>query len=144
MPDCLSVDCDFASRFVYWTGGSGRRYIHTVYDADACPPLPGGVYVSVVKGAGGELRLLAVGRFPKSFALSLAGSQGRPALGGRCEIHVHLLAKSDADGEDVLADLRSGLDLDPLPVLAGDESADHLPCPAEDPRASGDVIELCR
>ncbi len=40
MPDCLSLECDFASRFVYWTGGSGRRYIHTVYEADACPRCP--------------------------------------------------------------------------------------------------------
>ena len=144
MPDCLSLECDFASRFVYWTGGSGRRYIHTVYEADACPPLPGGVYVSVVQDPGGERKPVAVGRFPKSFALSLAGSQGGPACAGRREIHVHLLATSDADGEHILTDLRGGLNLHPLTVEAGEETIARRPCPADGPPASGDVIELCR
>jgi len=122
VPDHLSLDCDFASRFVYWTGGSGRRYIHTVYEADACPPLPGGVYVSVVKGPDGERKPAAVGRFPGSFALSLAGSHDGAAGEGRSEVHVHLLARNDADGEHILADLRSGLNLHRLPEHAASET----------------------
>lgn len=144
MPDHLSLDCDFASRFVYWTGGSGRRYIHTVYAADACPPLPGGVYVSVVRNPGGACEPVAAGRFPKSFALGLAGSPDDPRREGRREIHVHLLARSDADGEDILADLRGGLKLPPVPCEAGDEAPVHRTCRAREPDASGDVIELCR
>jgi hypothetical protein len=144
VPDRLSFDCNFASRFVYWTGGSGRRYIHTVYEADACPPLPGGIYVSVVRGLGGERKPVAVGRFAKSFALSLAASQGEPAREGRCEIHVHLLAESDADGENVLADLRGGLNLYPLPARAAEVATPRRSCPADGPLASGDVIELYR
>ncbi len=92
----------------------------------------------------GERKPVAVGRFPKSFALSLAGSQGEPARAGRREIHVHLLAKSDADGENILADLRGGLNLHPLPAQAAEETIPRRPCPADGPLASGDVIELCR
>ena len=119
MPDRLTIDCDFADRFVYWTGASGRRYIHTVYDAGACPPLPGAVYVSVERLPGGQLRALAAGCFPKPLAFNLArlaDAGGSAAFAN--EVHVHLLADSEAERAAILDDLRRGLGLAPQPQPA--------------------------
>jgi hypothetical protein len=119
MPEALHLDCEFADRFVYWRGASGRRYIHTVYDADACPPLPGAVFVAVARGGDGYCRALAVGRFPKPHAFNLA----RPADDGSSahradEMHVHLLAEDEAERRAVVEDLRGALQLAPQPDRA--------------------------
>ncbi len=124
MPHDLTLDCELASRFVYWTGASGRRYIHTVYEAGACPPLPGAIYVSVIRNPGGERLPLTVGRFPKSFALNLASPNGTEAgNAAEREIHVHLLAESDTDGDRIVADLHRGLKLHSMPAAVSAEAA---------------------
>jgi hypothetical protein len=113
MADALLLSCDFAHRFVYWQGASGRRYIHSVYAAGACPPLPGAVYVAVARGAGGERRPLAIGRFAAIEALNLACPSGGEGLDAADEVHVHLLAETDAECERILRDLARGLNLSP-------------------------------
>jgi hypothetical protein len=123
MPDTLSLDCDFADRFVYWRGATGRRYIHTVYATADCPPLPGAVYVSVERDGRGHCRVLAVGRFPVHLAFNLA----RPADAGAGaalanEIHVHLLADGEDERAMIVDDLRRGLDIAPQPQRAGNAS----------------------
>ena len=32
------LENEFSDRFCFWTGLSGKRYIHSVYGADNCPP----------------------------------------------------------------------------------------------------------
>jgi len=124
MPETLHLDCDFADRFVYWRGASGRRYIHSVYDVGACPPLPGALYLAVARGAGGERRPVAIGRFAAIEAANLPSPMaGGEDLAAADEVHVHLLAENDADCERILGDLSQGLDLAPLPARA----APHLP-----------------
>ncbi len=96
----LPEDFGRGDRFWYWRGASGRRYIHSIYEAHSCPPLPGAVYVAV-RRVGNAREALAVGRFPSfldAFAASTAGLAPD-------EIHVHLLARDDADAKSVLADL---------------------------------------
>lgn len=119
MPDALHLDCDFSDRFVYWKGASGRRYIHSVYDVAACPPLPGALYLAVARDTGGERRPVAIGRFAAIEALNLpAPSADGEGPGAVEEVHVHLLAESDAECARILDDLSQGLGLVPPAVRA--------------------------
>jgi hypothetical protein len=43
----LPEDLGFGERFWYWRGISGQSYIHSIYSREACPPLPGAVFVAV-------------------------------------------------------------------------------------------------
>ena len=99
------ADPGFKDRFWYWTGASGRKYIHSVYGLDDLPPLPGAIYVGVRRE--GPLRLvMAIGRFTPFWDGVLGSrevSDFRKA--GVDEIHVHLLAKSPKVANAVLEDL---------------------------------------
>jgi hypothetical protein len=101
----VPADPDFRERFFYWTGASGRKYIHSVYALEDCPPLPGAIYVAVRRE--GPLRLvMGIGRFSPFWD----GPLGPQALSvmrekGVDEIHVHLLAKSPDVANVVLDDL---------------------------------------
>jgi hypothetical protein len=101
----LPSDPDFKDRFWYWTGASGRKYIHSVYGLDDCPPLPGAIYVAVRRE--GPLRLvLGIGRFLPFWDGPLGGRDvACLRRQGVDEIHVHLLAKSPAVAEAILEDL---------------------------------------
>lgn len=97
------LDAELARRFCYWRGRSGRRYIHTIYEARRCPPLPGALYLAVGTDEDGTRRVLAAGRFPPFFELM-------PSLPEGCsELHAHLLAGSDAEARSALEDLKAGL-----------------------------------
>ncbi len=101
----LPSDPDFKDRFWYWTGASGRKYIHSVYGLDDCPPLPGAIYVAVRRE--GPLRIvLGIGRFTPFWDGPLGGrdlvSLRRQGVD---EIHVHLLAKSPEVAAAILEDL---------------------------------------
>lgn len=97
------LDTELARRFCYWRGLSGRRYIHTIYPAAACPPLSGALYLAVAAEADGGKRVLVAGRFPPFFELM-------PTFPKACtEVHAHLLAGSDAEARMALEDLTAGL-----------------------------------
>ncbi len=101
----LPSDPDFKDRFWYWTGASGRKYIHSVYGLDDCPPLPGAIYVAVRRE--GPLRIvMGIGRFTP-FWDGPWGGRDLSALRrqGVDEIHVHLLAKSTEVAAAILEDL---------------------------------------
>lgn len=114
LPDDLGI----GERFWYWRGASGRNYIHSIYPADACPPLPGAVFVAV-RNCYGHREAIGIGRFPSFLDHPKAGL--RPAGTGIAdaeEIHVHLLARNDAEAQSVLEDLRrAGDEPEPLPVV---------------------------
>jgi hypothetical protein len=96
-------------RFWYWRGASGRRYIHSVYPADACPPLPGAIYVAV-KRRGAERMALAAGRFAVVWGVT-AGDRIAEAMErmGADEVHVHLLAGSEDRARAILRDIEMAL-----------------------------------
>lgn len=100
----LPDDLGFGERFWYWRGASGRNYIHSIYEADGCPPLPGAVYVAV-KRQGNERLAIAVGRFPNFWDGSF---NGLPEVEAD-EIHVHLLSRNDRDANAVCEDLKLAL-----------------------------------
>ena len=89
-------------RFWYWRGVSGKKYIHSIYAADACPPLPGAIYVAVRRI--GHLRTaVAVGRFSPFWD----GTFSEFADMAADEIHVHLLARDNSAADAVLGDLKA-------------------------------------
>lgn len=106
----LPTDPGLQDRFWYWHGASGRKYIHSVYDPENCPPLPGAIYVAVRRE--GLLRIaLSVGRFTPFWDGTMMSSEAaHVARRGIDEIHVHLLAKSPVMAEDILADLRDAME----------------------------------
>jgi hypothetical protein len=98
-----------ASRFHFWTGASGRRYVHTVYELLECPPLPAANYVLVRRGQGARRKILAIGRVGEQApSLNLAEIRQRGAELGADEVHVHLLAESAKLAKLVEFDLRTG------------------------------------
>ncbi len=114
----LPEDLHVGDRFWHWRGVSDRNYIHSIYPADACPPLPGAVYV-LVRGQGDSRRALAVGRFPSFWdsAMTSAMTSAIAEFDGD-EIHVHLLARNDKAAEAILNDLRDAMPK-PSNYLAG-------------------------
>ena len=89
-------------RFWYWRGRSGKKYIHSIYAGDACPPLPGAIYVAVRRI--GHLRtVVAMGRFSPFWD----GASSELAGVDADEIHVHLLARDNAAANAVLSDLQA-------------------------------------
>ena len=106
----LPEDLGLGERFWYWRGASGRRYIHSIYGAGACPPLPGAVFVAVSR-QGGERRAIAAGRLSSFWDGSLAGLAGAGLAGVEAdEIHVHLLARNSEAADAVLDDLLAARD----------------------------------
>ncbi len=100
----ISDDGLAETRFWYWFGASGRRYIHSVYHPDSCPPLPGAVFIAV-KRTGALRTALSVGRFSVFWDLHGFPDIARDAE----ELHVHLLARDDEDAREIAADLARAL-----------------------------------
>jgi len=97
-----------ADHFHFWTGASGKRYVHTVYDLLECPALPAGNYVLVRRGPNGRRAVLAIGRVSSAaHSLNLAEIRQRGAQLGADEVHVHLLAETAKQSKLVEFDLRS-------------------------------------
>ena len=105
--------------FWYWHGASGRRYIHSVYSPDSCPPLPGAVFLAV-RRLGSLRTVLGAGRFAGLWDVNIAtdsASHWRDL--GANEIHVHLLSRDDGEARDIAADLSAALK-GGTPVPAGE------------------------
>ncbi len=98
-----------ANRFHFWTGASGKRYVHTVYELLDCPALPSANYILVRREAGARRKVLSIGRVSNPAAsLNLAEIRQRAAELGAEEVHVHLLAETPKLSKLVEFDLRTG------------------------------------
>lgn len=99
---------DTTPRFHFWTGASGKRYVHTVYSLFDCPPLGLASYVLVRRVNRNERTVLAIGRLISDQpTLNLAEIRHRAATLGADEVHVHLLAASARECQEVEVDLMS-------------------------------------
>jgi hypothetical protein len=97
------------ARFQFWTGASGKRYVHTIYDLLECPALPAANYVLVKREAGQRRQILSIGRVRNSSpSLNLAEIRQRGAELGAHEVHVHLLAETSKESQMVEFDLKTG------------------------------------
>lgn len=99
---------DTSPRFHFWTGASGKRYVHTVYSLFDCPPLEMASYILVRRVSKTERTVLAIGRLTHDVAtLNLAEIRQRAAILGADEVHVHLLAASAHECQAVEVDLKT-------------------------------------
>lgn len=90
------------SRFHVWRGISGRRYLTTVFDAEAAPAYEGAIIVLARREEDVRLAVWA-GRSPASFAALARLAR----MKGAEEVHVHLLAEREDARALVEADLMS-------------------------------------
>lgn len=110
------ADEQFASPidFCFWQGASGERYVHHVYSLIGCPQLPAANYALFARDADGTRTVLFIGRTAHAAqSLNLAEIRHRGAKLGANEVHVHMLARSEAERGVIEMDLRNGLGLDP-------------------------------
>jgi hypothetical protein len=108
-PAFLDGAADIAERFHFWSGASGRRYVHTIYSLVECPQVPAGNYILVHRDAQDRRLVLAIGRVGHASAsLNLAEIRRRGAELGANEVHVHLLAPNAKHSRLIETDLRSG------------------------------------
>ena len=99
-------------RFWYWHGASGRRYIHSVYRPETCPPLPGAVFLAV-RSLGNLRTVLGAGRFAGLWDVNIpADDAGHWESLGANEIHVHLLSRDETEAREIAADLQAALEED--------------------------------
>ncbi len=108
-PAMLEGAADIAERFHFWSGASGRRYVHTIYTLVECPAIPSGNYILVHRDEDGRRVILSIGRVGNASAsLNLAEIRRRGAELGANEVHVHLLAPNAKQSRLIETDLRSG------------------------------------
>lgn len=110
-PAIVASDAEaMTPEFHFWTGASGRRYVHTIYSLIACPELPAGNFILVHRDAKtGSRRVLAIGRVGhQAQSLNLAEIRRRGAELGANEVHVHLLAETAKQSKLVEFDLLTG------------------------------------
>ena len=96
---------EIGDRFWYWYGQSGRRYIHSVYPANACPVLPGAVYISVYRTADSRFEPLSI---ETAGTIDQMTGNYTPAAGAD-EVHVHLLAASTEGARAICTDLSTAI-----------------------------------
>lgn len=105
--------------FWYWHGASGRRYIHSVYRPETCPPLPGAVFLAV-RRLGSLRTVLGAGRFAGFWDVNIEAETADHWQGlGANEIHVHLLSRDETEALAIAADLKAALK-DGVAVPAGE------------------------
>jgi hypothetical protein len=110
LPSSPGCENETESRFWYWHGASGRRYIHTVYRPETCPPLPGAVFLAV-KRLGNLRTVLGARRFAGLWDVNIpAGNAAHWASLGANEIHVHLLSRDETEARRIAADLQAALE----------------------------------
>ncbi len=106
--DANAVASDQSPRFHFWTGATGKRYVHTVYSLFDCPPVGLANYMLVRRVNKGQRTLLAIGRLTNDAAsLNLAEIRLRAATLGADEVHIHLLAASPREAQAVEVDLKT-------------------------------------
>lgn len=78
-------ECAFGTRFRYWRGQSGARYLFTAIDPSEIADFSGGIIVLAVEEKSGSYRAVDVGLADE---MSVSDSQG-------LSVFVHLLATGD-------------------------------------------------
>jgi len=100
------ANTSMAARFSHWRGASGRKYLFSVYAPTACPAYRDAILIAAFVDGDGFRQMAAIedtGDFPDPVIARIA--RLRPPLGGRTEIHLHLLIDSTAERRAAIADL---------------------------------------
>jgi hypothetical protein len=86
------------ARLSDWAGASGKQYQHLVYGLIECPLAPKANYVLARRDADGRTTILKVGRTSHDApTLNRAQMRHEAALLGANEVHLHVLAKTEAE-----------------------------------------------
>lgn len=100
---------DFGHGFHYWHGLTGQRYLHSVYSLPECPELAKANYILVYRLENGDAVPLFIGQTTADAgSLNLAGIRQKAARLGANEIHIHVLADTPGQRDDVERDLLKG------------------------------------
>ena len=100
---------EFGHGFHYWQGLTGERYLHSVYRLQDCPELPKANYIMVKKLENGDAIPLFIGQtLADATSLNLAHIRQKAARLGANEIHIHVMADSSAQRNEVERDLLKG------------------------------------
>lgn len=98
------------SQFLFWTGASGTRYVHSIYNLFECPPVQTANYILVKRHSDGHRTVVSIGRAANTAdTINLAEIRFRSAQLGANEVHVHLLADNSMQSLQIEADLRGSL-----------------------------------
>ena len=96
--------------FQFWTGASGRPYVHTVYSLLWCPEIPAANYMLVRRDTCGRRHVLSIAAAEhEAPSLNLAEIRQQGARLGATEVHVHFLAGSARQRQATLADLQAAV-----------------------------------
>ena len=97
-----------AERLHFWRGASGHCYVHSVYSLVECPPLPAANFVLARKDTRGRTVNLTNGRVSHHApTLNLAELRQLGAGLGASEVHIHLLAASEAESRLIALDIEA-------------------------------------
>ena len=108
MPVSISRECPAGDRFHYWSGRSGKRYLHTIFSVDECPGIENALFVAVKRDSRGHRRAIATGGFGTAPDLVMHGAKLAEARRrGANEIHLHLMAYGPSERRDTLRDISS-------------------------------------
>ncbi len=106
-----SAGCPQQDRFWYWYGASGTRYIHSVYEIDSAPLLPGAVYIAARRIDERTRQAVACGTITPADIADAARFFAMLRAAGAEELHVHLLAACPAEATGIRKDLEGLMDL---------------------------------
>ena len=119
-PDCSIRTANAATRsaaapalahdFKFWTGASGKRYVHTRHGLIDCPEVDNCTVLLVRVAADGRREVAHVGRLEHDApSLNLAEIRHIGATLGAGEVYVHLLAETAQQRRFVEIDLQAAL-----------------------------------
>lgn len=99
-----------AAPFQFWTGASGARYVHSIYNLFELPPVEEANYILVKRHRDGQRTVLSIGRVAHAAAsVNLANIRQRAAELNANEVHIHLLAGGPNASQQIETDLRGAL-----------------------------------
>lgn len=106
----LPSQTPLAAPFQFWTGASGTRYVHSIYNLFECPPVEEANYILVKRHRDGRRTVLSIGRVAHAApSVNLATVRQRAAELNANEVHIHLLAGGANASQLIETDLRGAL-----------------------------------
>ena len=101
-----SAAARFPHQFKFWTGASGKRYVHTQHGLIDCPEVDACNVMLVRRTPAGRREILHVGRLEHDApSLNLAEIRRLGATLGANEVYLHLLAETAQQRRFVELDL---------------------------------------
>ncbi|ESR26405.1 hypothetical protein [Lutibaculum baratangense] len=95
-----------AGQFRYWSGASGKRYLHKILPIELAPDFRHCALLLVSVRGDGEAEVVWAGAAGAGAAQAIAAARAA----GASEAHVHLLTETPEDAKAVANDIRSAIE----------------------------------